>query len=264
MIRKLYNSINTVFAIDAIKVAIMLSFFPALYILFSINSYQYCIISFILVVLFNNVGMDAGTHRYLSHRSFKLSLPLQYTVLLFSTLTTVAFLKVQVGTHRMHHKYVDTDLDPQNSRIVGWLGLYCNMFVNKQGVSDQFKFFIRDSLRDKVVEFYDKNYVAVLLGYVLLLLLIDPYLVLFAYIVPAGYCLHTLGIVNCLIHRWGYKNYHDRAGDSRNSVALAILTLGANGWHNNHHANASDWQHGKKKWEIDPTSLIIRMIKNDQ
>jgi stearoyl-CoA desaturase (delta-9 desaturase) len=94
-----------------------------------------------------------------------------------------------------------------------------------------------------------------------MLWIIDPYLVLFAYVIPAGYCLHTLGLVNCVIHRWGYKNYEGQAGESRNNVLLAILTLGANGWHNNHHATPSDWKHGKRKWEIDPTSLIIRMMK---
>lgn len=242
----------------------MLLFFPSVFLLFSTNYPTYYVVSILMIILFNNVGMDAGTHRYLSHRSFQLSVPLQYVVLLLSTLTTVAFLKVQVGTHRMHHKYVDTDRDPQNSRVVGWLGLYCNMFIGKQGTSDQFKFFIRDSLRDKVVDFYDRNYVAVLLVYIVLLCVIDPLLALFAYIIPAGYCLHTLGIVNCVIHRWGYKNFdigHSHAGDSRNNLFLAILTLGANGWHNNHHANPSDWCHGKQKWEIDPTSLIIRMIK---
>lgn len=263
MIRSLYNSINTVFVIDAIKIAVMLLFFPALYLLFSIGSYSYYVVSLIFIVLFNNLGMDAGTHRYLSHRSFKLNLFFQYTVLLFSTLTTVAFLKVQVGTHRMHHKYVDTDLDPQNSRIVSWFELYFNMFVSGRGISDRFKFFIRDSLKDKVVEFYDKNYIAVILCYVLVLFLVDPYLVLFAYVIPAGYCLHTLGLVNCVIHRWGYRNYDGESGDSRNNVMLAVLTLGANGWHNNHHANPSDWRHGRKKWEVDPTSLIIRVIKND-
>lgn len=261
MIRSLYNSVNTVFAIDAIKLVVMALFIPSTAALFVVDSYIYYIISIIAIVLFNNVGMDAGTHRYLSHRSFQLSLPLQYIVLLFSTLTTVAFLKVQVGTHRMHHKYVDTDRDPQNSRIVSWLSLYCNMFIGGQGVSDQFKYFIKDSLRDKVVGFYDRNYVGVIVVYIAVLALIDPWLVLFAYIIPAGYCLHTLGLVNCVIHRWGYKTHHGDAGDSRNNVILAILTLGANGWHNNHHANPSEWQHGKKKWEIDPTSLIIRLIK---
>lgn len=261
MIRNLYNLVNTVLAIDVIKLIVMILFIPSTIALFYVDEYSYYLISIISIVLFNNVGMDAGTHRYLSHRSFQLSLPLQYIVLLFSTLTTVAFLKVQVGTHRMHHKYVDTDRDPQNSRIVSWMGLYCNMFIGGQGTSDKFKFFIKDSLRDKVVEFYDRNYVAVLVSYVAVLALIDPWLILFAYVIPAGYCLHTLGLVNCVIHRWGYKNYHGEAGDSRNNVVLAILTLGANGWHNNHHANPSDWQHGKRKWEIDPTSLIIRMIK---
>lgn len=264
MLSTIYKSLNTFFIIDAVKILVMVVFFPSVFILFSIDNPIYYTVSIVAIILFNNVGLDAGTHRYLSHRSFQLSVPLQYVVLLLSTLTTIAFLKVQVGTHRMHHKYVDTDRDPQNSRIVNWLGLYCNMFISKQTTSDQFKFFIRDSLRDKVVEFYDRNYVAVLFIYIAILGIIDPWLVVFAYIIPAGYCLHTLGLVNCIIHRVGYQNFqseHVHAGDSRNSILIAIVTLGANGWHNNHHANPSDWRHGRRKWEIDPTSLIIRMIK---
>jgi stearoyl-CoA desaturase (delta-9 desaturase) len=58
---------------------------------------------------------------------------------------------------------------------------------------------------------------------------------------------------------YGYKNF-DTTDESHNNIIMSIFTFGES-WHNNHHANARDWQQSVKWWELDPTSWIIRVIK---
>jgi stearoyl-CoA desaturase (delta-9 desaturase) len=58
---------------------------------------------------------------------------------------------------------------------------------------------------------------------------------------------------------FGYRNSETK-DDSRNNAYLFPMILGE-AWHNNHHAQASDWQFGKSKWEADLSAYIIRLVK---
>jgi stearoyl-CoA desaturase (delta-9 desaturase) len=47
--------------------------------------------------------------------------------------------------------------------------------------------------------------------------------------------------------------------DSRNSLVMAILTLGE-GWHNNHHHYKASTRQGFYWWEIDITYYVLRLM----
>jgi stearoyl-CoA desaturase (delta-9 desaturase) len=51
--------------------------------------------------------------------------------------------------------------------------------------------------------------------------------------------------------------------DKDNSTNLWFLGWMAfgEGWHNNHHAQASSWRFGIKKWEVDLSARIISLVK---
>ena len=51
--------------------------------------------------------------------------------------------------------------------------------------------------------------------------------------------------------------HHD---ESRNLAWLAIPTWGE-AWHNNHHAFPCSYRHGLRRWQIDPSAAIIRMME---
>jgi stearoyl-CoA desaturase (delta-9 desaturase) len=53
---------------------------------------------------------------------------------------------------------------------------------------------------------------------------------------------HATFTINSLAHIWGRRRYETR-DDSRNNLALSLLTLGE-GWHNNHHKFPMRAKHG--------------------
>jgi stearoyl-CoA desaturase (delta-9 desaturase) len=69
---------------------------------------------------------------------------------------------------------------------------------------------------------------------------------------------HGTFTINSLMHKVGKPRY--KTGDySKNSVILALVTLGE-GWHNNHHYYQSATRQGFYWWEIDITYYILRTL----
>jgi len=62
---------------------------------------------------------------------------------------------------------------------------------------------------------------------------------------------HATFSINSLAHLWGRRRYAT-GDDSRNSLALALLT-GGEGWHNNHHHYPAAANNGFFWWEVDTT-----------
>src|SRR5206468_3599507 len=64
--------------------------------------------------------------------------------------------------------------------------------------------------------------------------------------------------VNSLAHLFGRRAYptEDR---SRNSLIIALFTLGE-GWHNNHHYYQASERQGFFWWQIDITHCVLRVL----
>ena len=69
---------------------------------------------------------------------------------------------------------------------------------------------------------------------------------------------HGTFAINSLAHWWGRRRY-DTTDDSKNSLALALITMGE-GWHNNHHYYQRSVRQGFFWWEIDMTYYILRAM----
>jgi stearoyl-CoA desaturase (delta-9 desaturase) len=69
---------------------------------------------------------------------------------------------------------------------------------------------------------------------------------------------HGTFSINSIMHKFGRQRYesHD---ESRNSLWLALLTLGE-GWHNNHHYYETSSRQGFFWWEIDITWYILKLL----
>ena len=67
---------------------------------------------------------------------------------------------------------------------------------------------------------------------------------------------HSTFFVNSLAHVMGRRRYAT-TDTSRNSVLIAILTMGE-GWHNNHHYYQASCRQGFFWWEIDPTYYVLK------
>ena len=69
---------------------------------------------------------------------------------------------------------------------------------------------------------------------------------------------HTTFAINSCCHLFGRQRY--RTGESsRNSLLLALLTLGE-GWHNNHHHYPLSARQGFFWWEIDFSYYGLKIL----
>ena len=65
-------------------------------------------------------------------------------------------------------------------------------------------------------------------------------------------------IVNWCGHRYGYRNFPLR-DQSRNALPVDFVTLGEL-FQNNHHRAAGRLNFAARRWELDPTYLVLRML----
>lgn len=68
--------------------------------------------------------------------------------------------------------------------------------------------------------------------------------------------LHGTLFINSLAHVFGQRRFQT-TDDSRNSLLLALITLGE-GWHNNHHRYMGATRQGFYWWEIDVTYYLLK------
>jgi stearoyl-CoA desaturase (delta-9 desaturase) len=69
---------------------------------------------------------------------------------------------------------------------------------------------------------------------------------------------HATFAINSLTHMMGRRRYQT-PDDSRNSLILALVTLGE-GWHNNHHYYESTANNGFFWWEIDSSYYVLKVL----
>lgn len=220
-----------------------------------INRYDYLILSVILYYILGILGINIGFHRLLSHRSFTTYRPVYYILTLLGTVTAMGSSLAWVAVHRQHHRFSDTNLDPHSPHHLGtikaWLGFWGNFKIDLRNC--------KDLRKDSFHRFLHKNYILIQLLYVLILMSFDPLLVIFVYAIPSVLVFHSAGAFDSIAHMHGYRSYNTK-DQSRNSWIANIITMGE-GWHNNHHANPGSYSTREKWWEIDPTAIIISLIR---
>jgi stearoyl-CoA desaturase (delta-9 desaturase) len=70
---------------------------------------------------------------------------------------------------------------------------------------------------------------------------------------------HVTYSVNSLCHVFGRQPF-DTGDESRNLAWFAPLAFGE-GWHNNHHAFPTSAVHGLRRWQFDPSALVIAAME---
>jgi fatty-acid desaturase len=70
---------------------------------------------------------------------------------------------------------------------------------------------------------------------------------------------HVTYSINSLCHVFGRRDF-ETGDQSRNLAWLAIPSFGES-WHNNHHAFPTSAVHGLKWWQIDVSSIVIRVLE---
>jgi len=198
-------------------------------------------------------GINIGLHRLLSHRSFKTAKWKERVVSVIGVLTTVGSPLAWVAIHRQHHRSAETANDPHSPYQLGnfraWFGIWNYIRLDLK--------LVRDLRSDSFQKLLHKHYLKIILFYCAVLFLINPWLVIFVYAIPACLCLHSTSAIIVIAHRHGYRPYPNVKDQSRNSWIANLITLGE-GWHNTHHAKPWEWNNREKWWEFDVPAFFIK------
>ena len=220
------------------------------------GSWTWLAVSLAVYVPLCMLGVNIGYHRLISHRSFETAGWIERTLAVIGCLSVIGSPMAWTAVHRQHHRAAETERDPHSPYQLGpfraWVGFWNYAILDLK--------LVRDLRRSEYYKALHTYYVEIILGYILVLALINPWLVVFVYAIPACLSLFTTSAVIVIAHYHGYRTYDIGRDQARNSWITHILSLGE-GWHNNHHAHPYKWCQGEKWWEFDPPSWVIRLIK---
>ena len=233
---------------------------------------------FLVMYLATGLGVTVGFHRHLTHRSFATSRPLRAILAVLGSAAIEGPVISWVADHRKHHQYSDQHGDPHSPHVDhgrGWRGALAGLFHAHVGWlfihthRGARRRYAPDLLRDPVVRAVDRTFLVWALGGLgaafALGWAIGGSLVagLTGLMWGGGIRLlvvhHVTYSINSLCHFFGKRRF--ATGDqSRNLHWLALPTFGES-WHNNHHAFPTSALHGLRRWEIDPSGLVIRALE---
>jgi stearoyl-CoA desaturase (delta-9 desaturase) len=232
--------------------------------------------------VFCSLGIGAGFHRLLTHRSYRCPLWLEHTLAILGVCSLQDSPARWVMIHRLHHQHSDLQPDPHSPLVTWFWGHMGWLFVENRQLSriETYDRYARDLLRDPFYLRLERGllWVWVYVVHAALFYLIGlgvGYLtegswaggvqvglmfLLWGVVVRTVYSWHVTWGVNSLAHLWGYRNYATDE-NSRNNWLFALATNG-DGWHNNHHADPRSCAHGFHRWwELDVTYLTIRLLE---
>jgi stearoyl-CoA desaturase (delta-9 desaturase) len=220
--------------------------------------------TFLFGVLFiTALGSSAGLHRYFGHKSFKTGTVRHWLLALLTTLSTQGSIALWVVYHRAHHVFSDTEDDPISPSFVGfWKAFFAIQDVNSY--KEIRPRLIVKELKDPAVKFFHNWYWPTIFSYVIILGLINPTLILNAYLLPVFMVRFTFGMQNTFGHGlpkiMSYQNFTTKDNSVNNPLAnLITLCLGET-LHNNHHANPGRYNYKEKWYEIDFTGWLIKTV----
>jgi fatty-acid desaturase len=218
-----------------------------------------------------SIGICMTYHRYLAHRSFKLSKPAEFFALLCGLLSGEGTPLMWTATHRMHHQLSDHKGDPHSPLNGQWwwshmLWTFLRHIPKYQ--ETLYRRYAPELFERPLMRFFEKTYGLWLTASGLAFLALGGLIggldgaismLLWGLCVRMAAAYHTTWLINSATHLWGYRNYETR-DESRNLWWVAILAYGE-GWHNNHHAHPALAPAGHKWWEIDMTWWSIKFLR---
>jgi stearoyl-CoA desaturase (delta-9 desaturase) len=233
---------------------------------------------FLIMYVLTGLGVTVGFHRHLTHRSFKTSKPVRGLLAILGSVAIEGPVISWVADHRKHHTYSDQEGDPHSPHVghgggfrgalkglahahVGWLFIHTHRGARER--------YARDLLDDPVISFVDRTFLVWALGGFVAAFALGYAIggtldaALTGLLWGAGVRMlvvhHVTYSINSLCHFFGRRRF-PTDDESRNLFWLALPTFGES-WHNNHHAFPTSAEHGMRRWEIDPSALVIRGLE---
>jgi stearoyl-CoA desaturase (delta-9 desaturase) len=205
------------------------------------------------------LGITAGYHRYFSHRAYRTSRPFQFVLALVGCSALQKGPLWWASHHRDHHRHADAPRDPhspvQNTlwwAHVGWVLAAGPRTAGVRAVPDLNRF--------RELRWVDDHHWVPGLALAAACYLVGgPAGLVWGFFVSTVLCYHATFAINSLGHRVGSRRYRTD-DESRNNLALALVTLGE-GWHNNHHHYPGSANQGFFWWEVDFAFYLIKLLE---
>jgi stearoyl-CoA desaturase (Delta-9 desaturase) len=77
------------------------------------------VVLFVVMFVITSLGVEAGLHRYFTHRSFEASEPVKVFLGVAGSMAAQGPIVFWVANHRLHHAFADTDRDPHSPKPQG-------------------------------------------------------------------------------------------------------------------------------------------------
>lgn len=219
------------------------------------------VLAFVLYV-FSGVSITAGYHRLYAHKSYDAATPVKLFFAFFGAGAIEGSIKWWSHSHRVHHRYTDTDRDPYDARRGFWFS-HMGWMLTKANPKNKARADISDLTCQKLVAFQHRHYLVLMI----LAAFVVPTLVaglgwgdywggfIYAGILKTFVIQQATFCVNSLAHWIGVQPFDDRRSP-RDHFLTAIVTFGE-GYHNFHHEFPLDYRNALKWWQYDPTKCVI-------
>jgi stearoyl-CoA desaturase (delta-9 desaturase) len=232
----------------------------------------------VVMYLLTAIGITVGYHRLLTHRSFQTSKPVEYGFAVLGSMAVQGPPLAWVADHRKHHAHTDEEGDPHSPHVgydggvrgvmAGLWHAHTGWLFSTQGRAD-WKRYAADLYEDRGMRRISRGFpwlvlatlaIPTLAGYLVSGTLVGALTgLLWGGLVRIFFVHHVTWSVNSVCHFLGTRRF-DVDDRSTNVFWLAIPSLGES-WHHNHHAFPRSAVHGLKRWELDPSALIISTME---
>jgi stearoyl-CoA desaturase (delta-9 desaturase) len=231
-----------------------------------------------VMYLVTAIGITVGYHRLLTHRSFQTSKPLEYLFAILGSMAVQGPVISWVADHRKHHAHTDEEGDPHSPHVghdggvrgvlAGLWHAHSGWLMSTQGRAD-WKRYAPDLYEDRGMRSISRRFpllvlatlaIPALAGFLLTGTLVGALTgLLWGGLVRIFFVHHVTWSVNSVCHFLGSRRFNTD-DHSTNVFWLALPSLGES-WHHNHHAFPRSAVHGLKRWEPDPSAMIIAALE---
>jgi stearoyl-CoA desaturase (delta-9 desaturase) len=232
------------------------------------------VIVFLILYVLTGLGITVGFHRLFTHRSFATYPAVRGVFAVLGSAAIEGPVISWVADHRKHHAFSDQEGDPHSPHVdhghglrgalrgllhahLGWLFIHTQRALRTR--------YAPDLLRDPVVSFVDRTFLAWAVGGIAIAFPLGWLIggsvttaltgLLWGGAVRLLVLHHVTFSINSLCHFFGRRRY-DTGDESRNLAWLAPFSFGE-AWHNNHHAFPTSATHGLRRFEFDPSAMLI-------
>jgi stearoyl-CoA desaturase (Delta-9 desaturase) len=223
------------------------------------------------------LGVTIGFHRYLTHRAFQTSKPVEYALAVLGSMAIEGPVVNWVADHRKHHAHTDEEGDPHSPHgfgpglrgtLKGLFHAHVGWLWEDHGIAERKKY-ARDLVEDRGMRIINLSF-----GPLALVSLAIPFFAgwaiggslrdgltafLWGSLVRVFFLHHVTWSINSICHFFGRRRFAT-TDQSTNVFWLALPSFGE-AWHHNHHAFPRSAFHGLRWYQVDVAGLVILALE---